>query len=58
MGRRVTPHRASGASPVVFRFDNHRLIAHIAYEYFTVYVKWIGTHDEYEEIDPEKVEEY
>lgn len=46
-------------SRVVFRFgSNYRLIVHIDYTFECVYIKWWGTHDEYDEIDATTVENY
>lgn len=35
--------------------NKFRLIAHIAYRYNRVLIKFVGTHKEYEAIDPETV---
>ena len=35
--------------------NKYRLIAHIAYGFGRVLVKFVGTHAEYDRIDPEKV---
>lgn len=35
--------------------NKHRLVVGIDYRYRTTYVKWIGTHDEYDDIDVRKV---
>jgi mRNA interferase HigB len=42
---------------VVFNIagNKYRLIAGIDYLYRTVYVKWVGTHKEYDDIDVRKV---
>jgi mRNA interferase HigB len=35
--------------------NKYRLVVHVNYHYQTVYIKFIGTHAEYERIDVEKV---
>lgn len=35
--------------------NNYRLIVHIAYRYKRVLIKFIGTHKDYDKIDPETV---
>jgi mRNA interferase HigB len=47
-----------GDGRFVFRFDDYRLVTWIAYEYYTVYIKWIGPHDDYDDIDPETVDQF
>lgn len=49
---------AIGDGRMVFRFDNYRLITYIAFEYHTIYIKWLGTHDEYDDIDPSEVDAF
>lgn len=43
---------------VVFNIkgNQHRLICAVAYRFGAVYIKFIGTHDEYDEIDESTVE--
>jgi mRNA interferase HigB len=43
---------------VVFNIkgNNYRLVVSVAYQYQAVYVKFIGTHQEYDAIDAETVE--
>ncbi|QDS90883.1 mRNA interferase HigB [Rosistilla ulvae] len=42
---------------VVFNIcgNGYRLVAWIKYEYYTVYIRFIGTHAEYDKIDAQKV---
>ncbi len=35
--------------------NKYRLVASIDYHYRTLYVKWVGTHREYDDIDVKKV---
>ena len=35
--------------------NNYRLVVHVAYAYKRVLVKFIGTHAQYDKIDPETV---
>lgn len=35
--------------------NRYRLIVHVAYEFQRVLIKFIGTHSEYDRIDPETV---
>ncbi|MBY5640848.1 type II toxin-antitoxin system HigB family toxin [Rhizobium leguminosarum] len=35
--------------------NKHRLIVHVAYRYRRVLIKFVGTHAEYDRIDPETV---
>lgn len=46
------------ANRVVFNIkgNDYRLVASVAYHYQAVYVKFIGTHKEYDAIDAETVE--
>jgi mRNA interferase HigB len=43
---------------VVFNIkgNDYRLVVSVAYQYQAVYVKFIGTHSEYDDIDVETVE--
>ena len=47
-----------GSNRVVFNIKggNYRLIAAVAYNYQAVYIKFIGTHAEYDKIDAATVE--
>ena len=50
---------AIGDGRIVFRFGNdYRLVTYIAFDYYTVYIKWVGTHEEYDEIDATEVDDY
>jgi len=42
---------------VVFNIggNKYRLVVFIAYRVRTVFVKWVGTHEEYDQIDVEEV---
>ena len=53
----VSHSRAVGDNRVVFRIkgNDFRLVVHINYSYGIVYIKFVGTHAEYNEIDPETV---
>jgi mRNA interferase HigB len=46
-----------GDNRVIFDIggNNYRLIAHVSYTYKSVLIKFVGTHAEYDRIDPEKV---
>ena len=46
-----------GDNRVIFNIkgSDYRLIVHIRYEAGIVYIKWVGTHDEYDRIDAEDV---
>jgi len=35
--------------------NKYRLVAHVSYEYKRVLIKFVGTHGDYDRIDPEKV---
>lgn len=45
---------------VVFNIkgNDYRLIVHIFYPAKIVYIKWFGTHDEYDDIDPLDVDDF
>lgn len=47
-----------GGNRVVFNIkgNSYRLVVAVAYKYGAVYVKFIGTHNEYDDIDAETVE--
>lgn len=42
---------------VVFNIggNNFRLVVHVNYDYGIVFIKFVGTHSEYDRIDPETV---
>jgi mRNA interferase HigB len=46
-----------GDNRVIFDIggNKYRLILHVAYRFKSALVKFIGTHDEYDKIDPETV---
>jgi len=46
-----------GDNRVIFDIcgNKYRIVAHISYSYRNVKVKFVGTHKEYDDIDPEKV---
>ncbi len=46
-----------GDNRVIFNIggNNYRLVAHINYQFKTVLIKFIGTHREYDKINPETV---
>lgn len=35
--------------------NKYRLVVHVNYDFGIVYIKFVGTHGEYDKIDPEKV---
>lgn len=45
------------ARRVIFRIGGHkfRLVADMRYDLGRVYIRWIGTHEEYNDINPEEV---
>ena len=51
---------AVGSDRVVFRIkgNDYRLIVRINYEFSTVYIKFVGTHAEYDKIDAVTVDNY
>lgn len=51
---------AVGADRVVFRIkgNDYRLIVKINYEFETLFVKFIGTHAEYDKVDAATVNDY
>lgn len=46
-----------GDNRVVFNIgrNRYRLITHVNYDYSIVYIRFVGTHAEYDRIDPETV---
>lgn len=46
-----------GDNRVIFDIggNKYRLVVHVAYKFKRVLIKFVGTHDEYDRIDPEKV---
>ena len=42
---------------VVFNIcgNNHRLVVRINYEFHTIYIRFVGTHPEYDAIDPQAI---
>ncbi len=46
-----------GDNRVIFNIggNHYRLVTHINYDFGIVYIKFIGTHSEYDKIDPETV---
>lgn len=42
---------------VVFNIcgNNYRLVAWINYEFFTIYIRFVGTHEEYDDIDAQTI---
>jgi mRNA interferase HigB len=46
-----------GDNRVIFDIggNKYRLIVHVAYKFHRVLIKFVGTHKEYDKIDPEKV---
>lgn len=51
---------AVGSDRVVFRIkgNDYRLIVRINYEFSTVYIKFVGTHAEYDKVDAVTVDNY
>lgn len=47
----------AGDNRVIFDIggNKYRLIVHVAYRYRRVFIKFVGTHAEYDRIDPETV---
>jgi mRNA interferase HigB len=56
--QQLTSASIVSAKRVVFNIKgNHfRIVAEINYEYQTLFVKWLGTHKEYDKIDVRSVE--
>ena len=46
-----------GDNRIIFNIggNNYRLIVHVAYRFKRVLIKFVGTHQEYDEINPETV---
>jgi mRNA interferase HigB len=46
-----------GDNRVIFDIggNKYRLVVHVAYKFHRVLIKFVGTHKEYDKIDPEKV---
>lgn len=46
-----------GDNRVIFNIagNKYRLVVHVAYPFKMVLIKWVGTHKDYDKIDPEKV---
>jgi len=46
-----------GDNRVIFDIagNKYRLIVYVAYKFHMVLIKWVGTHKDYDKIDPEKV---
>ena len=46
-----------GDNRVIFDIggNKYRLVVHVAYKYHRVLIKFVGTHSEYDRIDPETV---
>jgi mRNA interferase HigB len=46
-----------GDNRVIFNIggNKYRLVVHVAYKFNRVLIKFVGTHDEYDRIDPETV---
>ena len=44
-------------SRVIFNIggNKYRLVVHVNYDYGIVYIKFVGTHSDYDRIDPETV---
>jgi mRNA interferase HigB len=58
--RRYPNVRAIPDSRFVFdiKGNHYRLIVHVFFPANVVYVKWFGTHAEYDDIDPVEVDEF
>jgi mRNA interferase HigB len=46
-----------GDNRIIFNIggNKYRLVVHVAYRFKRVLIKFVGTHDEYDRIDPESV---
>lgn len=46
-----------GGNRVIFNIGGNkfRLVAHVSYTYKSVLIKFVGTHSDYDKIDPETV---
>lgn len=46
-----------GDNRIIFNIggNKYRLVVHVAYKFRRVLIKFVGTHKEYDKIDPEKV---
>ncbi|MBC7776228.1 MAG: type II toxin-antitoxin system HigB family toxin [Phycisphaerae bacterium] len=51
---------AVGSDRIVFRIrgNHYRLIVRINYEFSIIYIKFIGTHAEYDEVDAATIDHY
>ena len=49
--------RATSTARVVFNIggNKYRLIVHVRYRFFTVYIRFVGTHAEYDKVNAEEV---
>lgn len=54
---RELAHACAVGDRVVFNIagNKYRLVTYINYGFYTVYVRFVGTHNEYDEVDVENV---